>query len=74
MLLKRLKVISLGSSMVAIVSGIIQLIFLLLSKWFEKDAEKKKVKTEIQKELSNAIKTRDVSALNSITQRINRMR
>jgi hypothetical protein len=60
--------------MLSLISGIIQLIFLILSKWGEKDAEKKAKKTELQKELTNAIKTQDTSALTATIGRINRLR
>ena len=59
--------------MIAIIGGIIQLLLLIFSKWAEKDAEKKVKKETLQKELTNAIKDRDISALNALTQRINRL-
>lgn len=60
--------------MLNIIGGILQLILLILSKWAETDAAKKKAKEKLQGELSDAIKNRDVSALNAVTERINRLR
>ena len=60
--------------MLSLISGILQLIVLIFSKWGEADAAKRKKKEQLQGDLSNAIKTRDISALNAVTQRINRLR
>jgi len=60
--------------MLNLISGIIQLILLILSKWGERDALRKAKKETLQKELSNAIADKDVSAINVVIGRINRLR
>lgn len=59
--------------MLNIIGGILQLILLVLSKWFEKDAEKKKAKAGLQKELSDAITAKDTSGITSVLDRVNRL-
>ena len=60
--------------MLSLISGVIQLIVLILSKWAEKDKEVKAKKESLQKDLANAIKTKDISALNAAIARIGRLR
>jgi hypothetical protein len=60
--------------MLSAISAALQLILLIVSKWFEKDAEKKKKKEELGKELKDAIKSKDTSRINATIGRINRMR
>lgn len=52
--------------MLNIIWGVIQLILLIFSKWAEKDTEKKKKKEATKKELSDAIKSGDTSAITAI--------
>jgi hypothetical protein len=47
----------------ATVGAVIKLIFIILNKWFERDAEIKKQKEEAAKMVSDGIKTRDRSAI-----------
>jgi len=49
-----------------IIGGAIQLIVLILSKWIETDAAKKKEKEKTQKELADAIKSGDTSTITAI--------
>ncbi len=60
--------------MLKVIGAIIQLAVLIFSKWAEKDADKKKKKGELSKELSDAIKSKDTSRINASIERINRMR
>lgn len=50
-------------SWAAVIGGIIQLVLLILSKSLESNAENKKKKEEIIKELQSAIKSNDPSAI-----------
>lgn len=59
--------------MTQIIGAILQLILLVLSKWFEKDAEKKKAKAGLQKELSDAIVAKDTSAITATIDSIRRL-
>ena len=52
--------------MIAIINGIIQIIFLLLRNKFEKDAELKKKKETFHAEAKEAIISRDVSRINNL--------
>jgi hypothetical protein len=49
--------------MLQTIGAFLQLLLLILSKWAEKDAAKKSKKEEIQKELSDALKAKDTSAI-----------
>lgn len=60
--------------MLQTIGAIIQLILLIFSKWAEKDEAKKQKKEKIQKELADAIKDKDTSAINAAIGRINRLR
>ena len=60
--------------MLQTIGAFLQLILLIFSKWVERDAEKKKEKAEIQKELEDAIKAKDTSAINAAIDSINRLR
>ena len=57
--------------MFQIIAGVIQVIYLLLKNKFEKDAEVRKKREELHAEATKAIKSRDISAVNSI---INKLR
>ena len=52
--------------MLGIISGVIQILFLLLKNKFEKDADLKKKKEDLHEEAKTAIGSRDVSAINSL--------
>ena len=60
--------------MLQAIGAVLQLILLIFSKWAERDADKRKKKETLQKELSDAIKNKDVSAVNVAISRINRLR
>jgi uncharacterized membrane protein YvbJ len=49
--------------MLATIGGVISLILLIVSKWLEANAEDKKKKEAIIKELKDAIKNGDTSAI-----------
>lgn len=54
----------------AVISGVIQIIYLLLKNKFEKDAELKKKKEELHVEAKEAIKSRDASRITSVLDRM----
>ena len=54
----------------AAITGIIQIIFLLIKNKFEKDAELKKKKEELHAEVKDVIASRDVSRINDLIQRL----
>jgi len=56
--------------MIAIIGGIIQLVILILSKWFENDAETKKKQQEIIDGLSKALSEGNASAVNHAMQQL----
>lgn len=56
--------------MLQTIGAIIQLIVLIFSKWGERDAEKKAEKAQLQKELTNAIASKDTSAITSVLDRL----
>lgn len=46
-----------------LISGFLQLVLLILSKWFESDAEKKKIKAEAIKDVTEGLQERDPSKI-----------
>ena len=56
--------------MFQIIAGVIQIIYLLLKNKFEKDAEVRKKREELHVEAAKAIKSGDISAVNSIITRL----
>lgn len=54
----------------AAISGIIQIIWLILKNKFEKDAEEKKRKEDLHDEATKAIVSRDPSAIISVLDRL----
>jgi hypothetical protein len=54
----------------AVISGVVQIIYLLLKNKFEKDAELKKKREDLHEEAKTAIASRDVSALNSLLSKL----
>ena len=56
----------LGDNMWAVISGVIQIIYLLLKNKMEKDKDVKKQREELQQEATKAIKSRDIGAINSV--------
>lgn len=52
------------------IGAVIQLVFLILNNYFEKDKEEKERKKEIAVEFSDAVKSRDLSR---ITRMLDRM-
>ncbi len=60
--------------MLQTIGAVLQLILLILSKWGELDAERRKKKAAIQKELEDALKAKDTSAINAAIDSINGMR
>ena len=50
----------------AVISGVVQILYLLLKNKFEKDAELKKKKEELHVEAKEAIGSRDVSRINTL--------
>ena len=50
----------------AVISGVIQIIYLLLKNKMEKDKDVKKQREELQQEATKAIKSRDIGAINSV--------
>jgi len=52
----------------------LQMLFLVVSSWFERDAAKKKKKEETRKEMGDAIKAKDTSRINASIDRIKRLR
>jgi hypothetical protein len=56
-----------------IISSFISVFLLWFKTKLEKDAEIKKEKEDIRKEAVDAIKKKDISAVNSIIQRANRL-
>ena len=55
------------------IGAFLNLFLLILSKWFEFDKEKKAKKEALQKDLKDAIKGKDPSAISATIARINRM-
>lgn len=60
--------------MVQLIGALLQLLFLIFSKWGEMDREKREKKRQLQKELTDAIAAKDTSAITSTIDSINRMR
>lgn len=56
--------------MLSIISGVIQIIFLILKNKFEKDSELRKKKEELHAEAKEAIKSGDVSRINDLINRL----
>lgn len=54
----------------AVVSGIIQIIYLVLKNKFEKDAELKAKKKELYEEAKTVVKSGDVGAINNLVTRL----
>jgi len=52
--------------MLQAIGAVLQIIFLIIKNKFEKDAELKKKREEMSKGAVDAIKNRDVSAINNI--------
>ncbi len=55
------------------ISTAIQLVILLVSKWFEQDAAKKKLKEECLKDIKNGIAERDASKITAAFARAGRI-
>mgnify|MGYP001570854366 CR=1 FL=1 len=53
-----------------VVSGIIQIIFLVLKNRFEKDAELKRKREELRSEVNEAVKSRDAGRINRVVNRL----
>ena len=56
--------------MIGIISGIIQIICLLIKNKFEKDAELKKKKEDLHGEAKDAILSRDVRNINALLNKL----
>jgi len=56
--------------MLEIIGAIIQIIILIFKNKFEKDKEKKVEKEKLSGEINEALKTRDISKLNSVIVRL----
>lgn len=56
--------------MLNIISGAIQLIFLILNNYFEKDKEEKKRKEDIHAEWVDVIKSGDKSRINALIDKL----
>ena len=54
----------------AVISGIIQILYLVLKNKFEKDAELKAKKKELYEEAKVVVKSGDVGQLNNLIQRL----
>lgn len=54
----------------AVISGIIQIIYLIIKNSFERDAELRKKKEELYIESKDVIKSRDISKINNLLTRI----
>ena len=52
------------------ITGIVQIIFLLLKNKFEKDADEKKRKEDLHDESKTAIVSRDVSRINIVLDKL----
>ena len=52
--------------MLAVISGALQLIFLILNNYFEKDKAEKKRKEDLHEKLKDAIKRGDSNAVNDL--------
>ena len=50
----------------AVVSGVVQILFLILKNMFEKDAELRKKREELRGESQEAIKSGDASRINIV--------
>lgn len=57
-------------SWLTLAQAVVQLILLIVSKWFENDAEKKKKQAQIIKDLSGALQSGDASAALSCMQQL----
>lgn len=57
-------------SWLTLAQAVVQLILLIVSKWFENNAEKKKKQAEIIKDLSGALQAGDASAALSAMQQL----
>lgn len=53
-----------------VVAGVLQIIYLFMKNKFEKDSEIRKQKDDMYVEIKEAVKSRDVSKLNSCIQRL----
>lgn len=53
-----------------VVAGVLQIIYLFMKNKFEKDAELRKQKEEIYVEAKEAIKSKDVSRINGVIDRM----
>ena len=53
-----------------VISGVIQIIYLVLKNKFEKDAELKKRKEELHAEITTAVKSRDASQLHAVIDKL----
>lgn len=58
--------------MIAIISGVIQIIFLILKNKFESDADEKKRKEKIHANWTDAVKSGDISRINSIIDKLHK--
>ena len=52
--------------MIALITGVIQLVFLILRNKFEKDAEERKKKEEIHANWADAVKSGDKNRINAL--------
>lgn len=52
--------------MISLISGVIQLVFLIFNNYFEKDKDEKKRKEDLHAKLADAIKRNDSDAVNNI--------
>jgi hypothetical protein len=50
----------------SLISGVIQIIFLIIKNVFERNADKKKKKAELKNEAVEAVKSRDISRINVV--------
>ncbi len=53
-----------------IISGVIQLVFLILNNWSTKEKEQKEADEELRKELQEALRTNDNARLTILLERI----
>lgn len=53
-----------------VIAGVLQIVFLIIKNNFEKDAEKRKKNEVVYVEAKDALKSRDVSRVNGILDRL----
>ena len=56
--------------MIAVISGVLQLVFLILKNKMDSDAEERKRKEEIHAEWKDAVKSGDVSRVNLLIDKL----